>query len=96
MNDQLEYLPHITCICSDFPLLFSLPPPLLLQKVRNASFSALFYTSGIVLILAWQPGVDSGDINQVGALALYSKAIQAKNFNVLYFKFLFHFCPFNL
>ena len=34
-------------------------------QARCASFSALFYTSTMLLVLAWQPGVDPGDAGQV-------------------------------
>ena len=34
-------------------------------QARNASFCALFYTSGMLLFLAWKPGVDLEDPAQV-------------------------------
>ena len=35
------------------------------MQARCASFCALFYTSGMLLFLAWKPGVDLGDPAQV-------------------------------
>ena len=45
------------------------PPSLMyhayMSEARCASFCALFYTSGMLLFLAWKPGVDLGDPAQV-------------------------------